>query len=275
MYDTKFSCNIAFKTLVRKCTWLKRSELDMPGIMDMTCPTGPIFWILASCSYRILRLKLPLLMLSISSSFCWSSGTASCSKRCKAIEGPSSSDQIDLISHVLIDKALVLIVQRHSFLLVWFTLHYMPRMLPEGMPCQLFRVRMHLHACKQPVWKKKTEGEENAWILSTKEPQSPFPSILPTNAFGLNFSNSCMCSPVPMNVIGLFVAATAPSAPPPLACPSIFVIITLPTWHLKSTVLSFKKMSLYTSWQCSPLDCRLSQSSKNNRECSLASAGIL
>lgn len=66
-------------------------------------------------------------------------------------------------------------------------------------------------------------------ILSTKEPQSPFPRILPTKALGLNFSNSCMCSPVPIKVMGLFVAATAPRAPPPLAWPSIFVKMTLPT----------------------------------------------
>ena len=52
----------------------------MPGIIDMTCPTGPIFWMLASCSYRMRMLKLPLLMLSMSSSFCWSSGTASYNK---------------------------------------------------------------------------------------------------------------------------------------------------------------------------------------------------
>lgn len=66
------------QTAAQERAWLNRLELERPGIIDMTWPTGPIFWMLANCSYRIRSVKLPLVMLSISSSFCRSSGTASC-----------------------------------------------------------------------------------------------------------------------------------------------------------------------------------------------------
>ncbi len=52
--------------------------LERPGIMPMIWPTGPIFWMLANCSYRMRMENAPFCMLSSSSSFICSSGTASC-----------------------------------------------------------------------------------------------------------------------------------------------------------------------------------------------------
>lgn len=61
-----------------------------PGIMPMTCPTGPIFRMFCSWSFRMRMVKLPFWMLSMISSFIWSSGTTSCTN--STLKSESSYD---------------------------------------------------------------------------------------------------------------------------------------------------------------------------------------
>ena len=71
-------------------SWPFGNMPSMPGIMLMTELIGPIFWMLANCSYKILIVNCPAASLSISSG-CWSIGITSLILSMNPVQSPRPS----------------------------------------------------------------------------------------------------------------------------------------------------------------------------------------